>query len=159
MTGPQKHKLAYLAFAACLILQGNAFAGSNTARLTCTPIRSEARLVRLEGDVPASIEDLNLKITLGAASTTLNRDNSDAYTVENLAKGVYTLTIRSKNSGGTSILYAVPSSVVSKDTPNGVSVKFLAYLDTPIPGRSEPVQSAADMLDSVRLTCTYLYEI
>jgi hypothetical protein len=143
----RKHNLALSALVACFFLQGNAIAGANTARLTCTPAHSESRSVRVEGSVPATIDELNLKITLGSESTMLDDNKAAAYTVEDFAKGVYTLTIHSHGSSDSTILYAVPNSVVRKNIPNGIIVKFLAYLKTP------------NLNKDVKLNCTYHYEI
>jgi len=159
MTAHQKHTLSQAAIFAGLLLQGSAIAGANTAKVECTTAHAGARAVRVTGEVPATIEDLDLTISLGTSSTRFNSENSDAFTVEDFAKGVYTLTLRMHGTNDTTILYAVPSSVIHKKIPNGMFARFVAYLETPIPGRTGPVQSSDDMLHSVKLSCTYRYEI
>jgi hypothetical protein len=133
-------------------------AGSNSARLACKSSSQKAPLIEFKGTVPADHIDINVRVSAGAKSHELNNENSDAYFIENLKRGVYTLIIIDRERKAQTELYAIPATVKAKPVQADKDYTFEAIMTTLRPGSQEGNTYDA-YLRNVRLSCVYHYEV
>jgi hypothetical protein len=132
-----------------------ALAGSAPGALSCQQVGGG---VTLQGLIPAVEVELDLTLSDGKTSRKVTNDQAEAYVVEAFEQGVFTLIVAGKGVG-TIQLYALPKTVKATKKSGEVHAKFQAVLESPKPERLGAVRSAGDMLQNVKMSCQYDYEI
>ena len=152
-------KSAIMASVIGIVWTGAAWAGSGPAKLSCEAKQGEKATVSLTGLVPDSEETLEITLSDGTSSIRMTDEDADAYRIEALEQGVYSIIIKRKQVYGEVSLYALPKTIKVKKGPHSTHATFDAVMRAPNPQRQGPVRSAADMLPKVKMSCTYDYEI
>jgi hypothetical protein len=86
-------------------------------------------------------------------------EDANAYRVEALDHGVFSIIIKRKQVSGEVTLYAIPKTVKARKGPHSTHATFEAVMRAPNLQHQGPVRSAADMLPKLKMSCTYDYEI
>jgi hypothetical protein len=149
-------------FATALLLglwEGLALAGSGPAKLSCEPKAGENSTVSFKGLVPDSEETLDITLSDGTASIRVTDEDADAYRVEALEQGVFSIIINRRKVNGEITLYAIPKTVKAKKRTHSTHATFDAVMHAPNPQHQGSVRSALDMLHGLKMSCTYDYEI
>jgi hypothetical protein len=142
----------------CAAIAEPASAGANSAKLSCAA--NSDTPITLVGRVPADIEELDILVAEGTDSRRLRDDGTLTTVVQDLRNGVFVLVVRSRGMGDAlTSLHAIPKTVRATFAPNEMKASFDAFLTTPRPPNEDNVRSAADMLERVRVSCEYHYEL
>lgn len=133
-------------------LTGQAIAGANTAQLNCTGSHA-GQAIRLEGDIPASMVDVNLKLSYGAQTLVLASPAAEASERTDFRRGIFKLEVALPGSSRLQ-LQAQPKSIKYKGSMGGgkLQASFVAILQK----APEPFKAA---LKGAELRCSYAYEI
>ena len=132
-----------------------AYAGSNTARLSCKTLAKSTPVLRLTGEMPDSADPTIFTITNEASKITFNDSivTKPVYVIEDLKKGVFSVVARNTEAQHRLTLYAIPKTVRAKITDNSLNARFDAIVTT-----SNPVKPV-EILGKLRFICAYDYEI
>ena len=144
---------------ATLLFSSTAQAGSAAANLSCSGKTKSGSKISVEGIIPATQEDLDLRIRVGDSSTRLKISNTSNKVEENFSKKFFVLIITDNNHGQDTVIYAIPDTVRSNETHGALRATFSAYLTTPRPGLKRAPTTYDDFLYRARLSCTYDYSV
>lgn len=133
-------------------LSGQALAGANTARLNCTGSHAGQALT-LVGDVPASIVEVDLKLSYGGQTMRLASPQAETSESTDFRHGVFRLEAALSGSNKLQ-LQAKPKSIKYKGSMG--AGKLNASFGAILKNAPEPFQSA---LKGAELTCIYAYEV
>ena len=133
-------------------LSGQAIAGANTARLNCTGSHAGQALT-LVGDVPASIVEVDLKLSYRGQTMRLVSPQAETSESTDFRRGIFKLEAALSGSNRLQ-LQAKPKSIKYKGSMGAgrLSASFVAILKS----APEPFQSA---LKGAELSCIYAYEV
>lgn len=133
-------------------LTGRAFAGANTAQLDCTGSHA-GQAIRLVGDIPASMVDVNLKLSYGAQTLVLASPGAEASERTDFRRGIFRLEVTLPGSNRLQ-LQAQTKRIQYKGSMGGgkLNASFGAIL-------REAPSPFTTALKGVELRCTYVYEI
>ncbi|MDR2334175.1 MAG: hypothetical protein LBE61_11900 [Burkholderiaceae bacterium] len=133
-------------------LAGQAIAGANTAQLNCKG-RHAGQALTLIGDVPASIVEVDLKLSYGGQ--TIRLASPAATTSESTDFRHRIFWLEATLSGSNRLqLQAMPKSIRYKGSMGGGRLN--ASFDAILKEAPEPFAIA---LKGVELRCTYTYEV
>jgi len=135
-----------------LALSGQAIAGANTAQLNCTGNHAGQALT-LAGDVPASIVEVDLKLSYRGQTLRLVSPQADTSESTDFRRGIFRM--EAVLSGSNKLqLQAEPKSIKYKGSMGAgkLNASFVAILKS----APEPFNSS---LKGAELSCTYAYEI
>ena len=149
---PMRKTLPLCTLMSLFALSGQAIAGANTAQLNCTGSHAGQALT-LVGDVPASIVEVDLKLSYRGQTIHLASPQAETSESTDFRRGIY--RVEAALSGSNRLqLQAKPKSIKYKGSMGGgkLNASFGAILkDAP-----EPFKSA---LKGAELSCTYAYEV
>jgi len=133
-------------------LSGQALAGANTARLKCTGSHAGQALT-LVGDVPASIVEVDLKLSYGGQTMRLTSPQAETSESTDFRHGVFRLEAALSGSNKLQ-LQAKPKTIKYKGSMG--AGKLNASFGAILKSAPEPFQSA---LKGAELSCIYAYEV
>lgn len=135
-----------------LALSGQAIAGANTAQLNCTGNHA-GQPITLAGDVPASIVEVDLKLSYRGQTIRLASPQAETSESTDFRRGIFKLEAALSASNKLQ-LQARPKSIKYKGSMGGGRLK--ASFGAILKRSPEPFESA---LKGAELSCVYAYEI
>lgn len=149
---PMRKNLALCTLVSLFALSGQAIAGANTAQLNCTG-RHAGQALTLVGDVPASIVEVDLKLSYRGQTIRLVSPQAETSESTDFRRGIY--RVEAALSGSNKLqLQAKPKSIKYKGSMG--AGKLNASFSAILKHAPEPFESA---LKGAELSCIYAYEV
>lgn len=144
--------LPFCALVLPFALAGQAIAGANTAQLNCTGSHA-GQAIHLVGDIPASMVDVNLKLSYGAQTLVLVSPAAEASERTDFRRGIFQLKVTLPGSNRLQ-LQAQPKRIKYKGSMGAgkLNASFVALIQE----APEPFKAA---LKGAELRCTYAYDV